>query len=146
MPPRVEKKHSKEYKVREIQKNLVKKARLKKEYLKVLKEEGYSAPEKKASEAKLSFREKRERNAAGNRQKIDEKKELKKLRGQQQREKTLQRQQREQERLKEIKEKERQRGLRSSKVTQRTRSGQPLMGPKIEDLLGKIRADDTYTK
>ncbi|SCU77277.1 LAFA_0A00760g1_1 [Lachancea sp. 'fantastica'] len=146
MAPRVEKKHSKEYKVHEIQKNLVKKARLRKEYLKVLKEEGFSAPEKKASEAKLSFKEMKERNALGNRKRVDEKKELKKLRGKQQREKTINRQQRERERLEEIKEKEKQRGVRSSKVTQRTRSGQPKMGPKIEDLLGKIKSDDTYTR
>ncbi|CEP64951.1 Fyv7p LALA0_S15e01068g [Lachancea lanzarotensis] len=146
MGPRVEKQYTKEYKVREIQKNLVKKARLKKEYLKALKDEGFTAPEKKASEAKLSFREMKEKNALGNHKRVDEKKELKKLRGKQQRAKVIDRQQREKERVEDIKKREKQRELRSSKVTQRTRSGQPLMGPKIEDLLGKIKADDTYTR
>ncbi|SCU91027.1 LANO_0D10550g1_1 [Lachancea nothofagi CBS 11611] len=145
MPPRIEK-HSKEYKVREIQKNLVKKARLKKDYFKALKEEGYAVPDKKSSEAKLSYKELKAQNAVGNRQKLDEKKELKKMRGRQQHDKALQRQKYEQDKVKEVRDKEKQRNVRSSKVTQRTRSGQPLMGPKIEDLLGKIKADDTYTK
>ncbi|SCU83491.1 LADA_0C11760g1_1 [Lachancea dasiensis] len=146
MAPRIEKKHSKEYKAREIQKSLVKKARLRKDYLKALKEEGYTAPEKKSSEAKVSFKQMKERNAAGNRQKLDEKKEMKKLRNKKQHEKTLERQKQEQERLKDARERERQRQVRSSRVTQRTRSGQPLMGPKIDDLLSQIKADDTYTK
>ena len=94
------KKFTREYKVKEIQRSITKKTRLRKEYLKALKDEGYAVPEKEPKTvAKESVRKIKEARA------IEGKK----------------------------------------KLTQRTRTGQPLMGPKIEDLLDKIKTDDTYT-
>ncbi|CAR25412.1 rRNA-processing protein FYV7 [Lachancea thermotolerans] len=144
MPPRVQK-HTRESKVRDIQKSLVRRARLRKDYFKALKEEGYTAPEKQESKTKRSYREVREQATAANRKKLDEKKEMKKLRGRMEYQKAQEKRKTELQKINEAKEREKQRNQRSKKVTQRTRSGQPLMGPKIEDLLSKIKADDTYT-
>ncbi|SCV99714.1 LAFE_0B00892g1_1 [Lachancea fermentati] len=146
MPPKIEKKYTREYKVREIQKNLTKKARLKKEYLKTLKEEGYTPPEKDSKSAKVSFQEIKARRATETKKKLDEKKEMRKLRKKLQKEKADKLRENEMKKLQDIKQKKVQREERANKLSQRTKYGQPLMGPKIEDLLTKIKNDDTYTK
>lgn len=145
MAPKVEKKFTREYKVKEIQKNLIKKARLKKEYLKTLKKEGYSVPEKDTSKEKFDFKKSKQQKAFANKKRFDEKKELNRQKKKSQHEKAERRREEEVRRIKEVKEKERVRETRTRKLNQRTRTGQPLMGPKIEDLLDKIKSDDTYT-
>lgn len=141
------KKFTKEYKVREIQKNLTQKARLKKEYLKALKEEGYSVPEKAPSgKSKQDYRKLKAELRDEGKRKFDEKKEIKKERKRQQREEAEERRTRELENIKQVKAKMDERERRKKRLSQKTRTGQPLMGPKINDLLSKIREDDTYTR
>lgn len=141
------KKFTKEYKVKEIQKNLTKKARLRKEYLKVLKEEGYSVPEKNPDTVKTydAKKAKEERILQG-KKRYDEKKEIKRQRKLSQKEQAELRKDREVERIKMAKEKQVDREKRKRRMTQKTKSGQPKMGPKINDLLDKIKGDDTYTR
>lgn len=141
------KKFTKEYKVKEIQRNLTKKARLKRGYLKVLKEEGYTVPDKKPALISKDDIQmlKAERSLQG-KKKLDEKREIKKQRNRLQRDLIEERRKNEVEKLKQTKEKLQERERRKTRLTQRTKSGQPRMGPKIEDLLNKIKEDDTYTK
>ena len=159
------KKFTKEYKVKQIQKNIAKRTRLKKQYLKALKEEGYSVPSKdeltnnngnddlksesdasSISTKKKSVKDLKEEKRLAGMAKIDEKKRLKKERLKRQREEREMRRQKELERIKLSKEKHLQRERRSKRLTQKTSTGQPLMGPKIADLLERIKKDDTYTK
>lgn len=141
------KKFTKEYKVKEIQKNLTQKARLKKEYLKALKEEGYTVPEKnETGRSKEDFKRAREELRGKGQRKFDEKKEIKKDRKKQQREDIEARRNQELEHIQEVKNKMEERERRKKKFSKRTRTGQPLMGPKIDDLLSKIKEDDTYTR
>lgn len=141
------KRYTKEYKIREIQRNLTKKARLKKKYLKLLKEEGYDVPEeKKHTEGPgLTPRELKEQRLEEGKRRVDERKEMKKQRKRMQRERAEERRTREMERIRISREKHLERERRSQRLTQKTRTGQPLMGPRIEDLLSKIKSDDTYT-
>ncbi|CAG58963.1 uncharacterized protein GVI51_F01309 [Nakaseomyces glabratus] len=139
------KKFTKEYKVKAIQQNITRKARLKKEYLKALKEEGYAVPEKETSRREVNVKKLKEDKRLEGKKKIDEKKELKKQRKREQREKLEERRRKEEEKVKIIRQKEQEREQKRRKMTKRTRSGQPLMAPKIEDLLSKIKNDDTYT-
>ena len=134
------KKFTREYKVKEIQRSITKKTRLRKEYLKALKDEGYAVPEKEPKTvAKESVRKIKEARAIEGKKKLDEKKErMQKDELNKQRNEQL-------ERIRVSKEKFQRREDRKKKLTQRTRTGQPLMGPKIEDLLDKIKTDDTYT-
>ncbi|AQZ19123.1 FYV7 (YLR068W) [Zygosaccharomyces parabailii] len=140
-------KFTKEYKVREIQKNLTRKARLKKQYLKTLKEEGYDVPDKKPSTTSQdnvkSFREER---ALQGKKKLDEKREIKKQLKRQQAEQAQESRKLEIDRIKRAKEMEQERERKKKRMTQRTRSGQPRMGPKIEEMLGKIKGDALYTE
>lgn len=141
------KKYTKEYKVKEIQKSLTKKARLKKGYLKALKEEGYSIPDKKPKSSSSNEVEKlstdlREKG----KKKLDEKKEIKQERKRQQRALLEERRKNELESIKKAKERLEERERRKKRLSKRTRSGQPLMGPKIEDMLSKIKEDETYTR
>lgn len=141
------KKFTKEYKVREIQKSITKKTRLRKNYLKALKEEGYNIPEKREeSRAKVNVKQLKEERAQQGKRKVDEKKELKRERQKIKRETAEERRNSQLERIKLSKQKHLERESRSQRLTQKTRSGQPLMGPKIEDLLDKIKHDDTYTR
>lgn len=144
------KKFTKEYRVKQIQKNITKRTRLKKNYFKALKEEGFSAPERPHDDRQdgdhkhKKVRELKEERRQAGKQKIDEKKQIKKDRMQKQREEKEARRQQQLDRIETSKAKHLQREQRSKRLTQRTRSGQPLMGPKIEDLLNKIKTDDTY--
>ncbi|SMN20060.1 similar to Saccharomyces cerevisiae YLR068W FYV7 Essential protein required for maturation of 18S rRNA [Maudiozyma saulgeensis] len=140
-------KFTREYKVREIQKSITKKTRLRKAYLKALKDEGYSVPEAQSqSHVKMSVRDMKEQRLREGKKKLDEKKEIKRQRRKNNVEQAAEHRQRQIDRLNESKEKFKQRERRSNKLTQRTRTGQPLMGPKIDDLLDKIKKDDTYTR
>ncbi|CCK72646.1 Fyv7p KNAG_0L00230 [Huiozyma naganishii CBS 8797] len=142
------KKFTREYKVREIQKNITKKTRLRKNYFKALKEEGYTVPEKPehdADKTKANIQRMKQEKVSQGKMKFDEKKEMKRQRQRSKREEEEARRQRQLDRLKESKAKHIERENRSKRLTQKTRSGQPLMGPKIGDLLEKIKTDDTYT-
>ena len=133
--------------MKEIQKSITKKTRLKKEYFKALKEEGYAVPERKPiSQAKTNVRKLREEKALQGKQKLDEKKEMKRERKKLQKEQVEERRKRELDQIKLSKDKYEQREKRKVRMTQRTRSGQPRMGPKINDLLDKIKGDETYTR
>ena len=58
------KKFTREYKVKEIQRSITKKTRLRKEYLKALKDEGYTVPERETrTGAKESVRKMKEARA-----------------------------------------------------------------------------------
>ncbi|QLQ79329.1 hypothetical protein HG537_0B06770 [Torulaspora globosa] len=141
------KKYTKDYKLKEIQKSLTHKARLKKEYLRALKEEGYSVPDKKADgKSKEEIRRLKQEQRDKNRKKLEEQKRGKKWAKKEQQEASEDRRRSELENIKHIKSKMDEREKRKQKLTKKTRTGQPLMGPKIEDLLGKIKGDDTYTK
>ncbi|CAB4254144.1 similar to Saccharomyces cerevisiae YLR068W FYV7 Essential protein required for maturation of 18S rRNA [Maudiozyma barnettii] len=140
-------KFTREYKVREIQKSITKKTRLRKAYLKALKDEGYSVPEAQSqSQVKLSVRDMKEQRLREGKKKLDEKKEIKRQIRKNNVQQAVDHRQRQIDRLHESKEKFKQRERRSTQLTQRTRTGQPLMGPKINDLLDKIKKDDTYTR
>ncbi|SCV02248.1 LAMI_0G17238g1_1 [Lachancea mirantina] len=145
MPPKIYK-HTKEHKLREIQKSLTKKARLRKEYLKTLKQENLSLPKKDEASPRLSYREAKTQKAAQRKEDVERKKELKIERKRLEKDRYLSSKQDEKQKLEDIRKKHEQRSVRSKKLTQRTKSGQPLMGPKIEDLLEKIKTDETYTK
>ncbi|QEU60542.1 Fyv7 [Kluyveromyces lactis] len=138
------KKFTKEYRLKEIQRNLTKKARLKKEYLKVLKDEGYSIPEKPQYEK--HDRSSVEAKKAFNKQKVRDQREEHKLRKRTQKEKEQSFKEQEMKRIQLSKEKQVERDRRAKKLTQRTKRGQPVMGPKINDLLDKINSDETYTR
>ncbi|AMD20198.1 HDL546Cp [Eremothecium sinecaudum] len=137
---KIEKKYTKEYKIKEIQKNLLKRARLKKQYLKSLKEEGYELPEKQ-TKPRLPLEQLKKEN----KRKVDEKKEFKRQRKQTEKEKAEKRRQNEVEKVMIAKQKQEIREKKREKLTRKTRTGQPLMGPKIGDLLDKIKNDSTYT-
>ncbi|CAI4035003.1 hypothetical protein SMKI_12G1400 [Saccharomyces mikatae IFO 1815] len=140
------KKFTREYKVKEIQRSITKKTRLRKEYLKALKDEGYTVPERETrTGAKESVRKMKEARAIEGKKKIDEKKEIKKQRKKMLRDEIYKQRSEQLEKIRVSKEKFQMREERKKKLTQRTRTGQPLMGPKIEDLLDKIKTDDTYT-
>lgn len=140
-------KFTREYKVREIQRSITKKARLRKGYLKALKEEGYTVPEAQPqSQTRLSVREMKAQRQRDGKKKFDEKKEMKRERRRTHAQQAEDLRQKQLEDIRVSKEKFKQRERKSTKLTQRTRSGQPLMGPKIEDLLDKIKNDDTYTR
>lgn len=141
------KKFTKEYKVKEIQKNLTQKARLKKEYLKALKEEGYSVPEKNPNgKSKDEIRKLKAGLREKGQKKLDEKKEIKKERKKEQREDAEARRRKQLEDIKQVKVKMDERERRKKRLSKKTRTGQPRMGPKIDDLLSKIKEDDTYTR
>ncbi|GAV54788.1 hypothetical protein ZYGR_0AS01110 [Zygosaccharomyces rouxii] len=140
-------KFTKEYKLKEIQKNLTKKARLKKEYLKTLKNEGYEVPDKKPIPvSKDDIKHLREERALQGKKKLDEKKEIKKQRKRLQAEHAQEARKKAEERVKIIEQKEQEREKRKIKMTQKTKTGQPKMGPKIDDMLDKIKNDSLYTE
>ncbi|KAH3667806.1 hypothetical protein WICMUC_005206 [Wickerhamomyces mucosus] len=114
---------------REIRQSLVHKSRLRKNYFKELKNLGESIPEK------------RERNDIPEQHAkkpltFQERSKIAKQRKDEQR---IAREAEREERWKQIQLKRTQREARKEKLNQKTRSGQPLMGPRIEDLLDKIK-------
>lgn len=140
-------KFTKEYKVKEIQRNLTRKARLRKQYLKTLKEEGYEVPDKKpTSTSKDKGKTLREERALQGKNRIDEKKEIKKQRKRMQAESAQEARKLEEEKIKRARKMEQEREMKKKKMTQKTKSGQPRMGPKIEEMLGKIKGDSLYTE
>ncbi|CAR28378.1 ZYRO0F02618p [Zygosaccharomyces rouxii] len=140
-------KFTKEYKVKEIQRNLTKKARLRKEYLKALKSEGYEVPDKKPTPvSKDDIKHLKEERALQGKRKLDEKKEIKKQRKRLQAEHAQEAKRKEEERIKIIEQKAQEREKRKVKMTQKTKTGQPKMGPKIDDMLDKIKNNSLYTE
>lgn len=136
---KIEKRYKKKDKIKDIQRHLVKQARIKKKYLKTLREEGYIVPEKRDKSNTFNEEVKQE-----NREKYNKKYELKqKKRLQLEQEETYR--QNELLRIRKAEEEHLKKAQRYHRITQKTRSGQPLMGPKIEDLLNKIKSDDVYT-
>lgn len=140
---RVEKKKfTKEYRIKEIQKNLTKKARLKKHYLKALKEEGYSVPDKPIQQKpRITLEEQKSQN----KKKVEDQRKLHKQRKHSDWETQKRHKEDELSKIQMSKNKQVEREKRSKKLNQRTRRGQPLMGPKINDLLDKIKNDETYS-
>ncbi|CCF57738.1 hypothetical protein KAFR_0D00910 [Kazachstania africana CBS 2517] len=131
------KKFTKEYKVKEIQKSITKKTRLRKNYLKALKEEGYDIPDKKPeSKTKLSVRELKQQHTLEGKRKIDEKKEIIRERKRAKRVEAEERRAQQLENIKMAKAKQLEREKRSQKLTQKTRRGQPLMGTKNRKFVG----------
>ncbi|CCD24312.1 Fyv7p NDAI_0C06530 [Naumovozyma dairenensis CBS 421] len=129
------KKFTREYKVKEIQRSITKKTRLKKEYFKALKDEGYTVPEKKGEDnpVKRNVKKLKEERALQGKQKLDEKKAMKRERKKLQKEQIQDQRKQEMERIQMSKEKHMARERRKTRMTQKTRSGQPKMGPKIDD-------------
>lgn len=119
---------SRENKNREIKKALTHRARLRKNYFKLLDKEGQPVPlpEPAAEEhkqKKFDYAERakiaKERKEQARRAKLEEV----------------------QERRRTIERKTKERELRKDRVTKTTKRGQPLMGPRINNLLDKIRKD-----
>lgn len=97
------KKFTREYKVKEIQRSITKKTRLRKEYLKALKDEGYTVPEKEPrTGVKDSVRKIKEARATEGKKKLDEKKEIKRQRKKLQRDELNERRNDELERIRSI--------------------------------------------
>ncbi|ODV69062.1 rRNA processing [Hyphopichia burtonii NRRL Y-1933] len=116
-----------EFKSREIKKSLVHRARLRKNYFKLLEKEGESTPNDLVEER----RQKKPTNFAERSKLAKQKKEerrLKKIEEVRARRQILEKQTRDREKRKES-------------LSKRTRSGQPLMGPRINNLLDKIKED-----
>ncbi|KAH3672976.1 hypothetical protein WICPIJ_009948 [Wickerhamomyces pijperi] len=132
-----------ETKLREIQHNLTQRARLRKHYFKDLKEMGEAIPEKSTrynedSNGENSKGDYRDRKAQAQ-QTYKERMLITKQR------KAERHQAREQERIEKVKNIERREKERESnkeRFSQRTGRGQPLMGPRIEGLLEKIKRDE----
>lgn len=115
---------AREKKQREIKKLLVHKLRLKKNYYKLLENEGQQVPvkaETKEPEKKLTYQD---------RIKIGKDRKLK------QRQEAIQNQKL---KLSKIEESKKLREQRKEKYSKKTKRGQPLMGPRISDLLEKIK-------
>lgn len=140
------KKFTKEYKIQQIQKNISRKSRLRKEYLKVLKEEGYEVPEKTSTKPHITSRELKNQKTIEGRQKREDIKQAKRDRKRTLKEKLESRKQEEIAKIEDSKKMMMERERKKRKLTQKTRAGQPVFAPKIEHLLNKIQSDETYTK
>lgn len=150
-----------EFKSQEIKRSLVHRARLRKNYFKLIEEDkGSEEPVQELGNQSESNNEDSsdEKNAPraksrtalppqqapppppppSKRKPINyaERAKLAKQRKEQQREEKLERVQ---ERRQMIEQKNRQRDKQKERLAQRTKSGQPVMGPKISNLLDKIR-------
>lgn len=117
-----------EYKLHEIKQSLTQKARLRKQYFKDLKEMGETIPEKPQRDYSS--------NKPSKEQTYKERLQISKQRKAEQR-KLREVEKEEREKLTEKKRKDREQ--RKEKFNQKTSKGQPLMGPRIEDLLEKIK-------
>ncbi|CCH41249.1 rRNA-processing protein [Wickerhamomyces ciferrii] len=123
----------KESKSIEIKKSLVHRARLRKQYFKELKEQGEEVPEKQETSD-------RNRDRSQYQPKLDykERAEIAKKRKEEARkERELKRQ----ESIKISEKKKIERERKKDQLSKKTRSGQPLMGPRIANLLDKIKND-----
>jgi hypothetical protein len=125
-------KNRKEYKSREISRLLTHRAHLRKKYFKMIeKEDPGSAPDDGRNAEKSSFeaKEKPKLNFA-------ERAKMAKERKERQRKEKLQsiREQREN-----TEKKKKEREAQKAVLAQKTRTGQPLMGPRINSLLDKIK-------
>lgn len=125
-----------EFKSKEIKKSLVHKARLRKNYYKLLEKEGQAVPEKRGSTGDNNDNEdvNKQRKPMNYAERAKKTKELK-----EQRRKDKLEAIREKKQIMEAKAKERERRL--ERVSQKTTRGQPLMGPRINNLLDKIKKD-----
>lgn len=149
-----------EFKSQEIKRSLVHRARLRKNYFKLIEEDKKDSAEKpvpedanqsdsnnddnsddenvSTSKSRTSLPPQRAPPPPPKRQPINyaERAKLAKQRKEQQREDKLQRVQ---ERRQMMEQKIKQREKQKERLSQRTKSGQPVMGPKISNLLDKIR-------
>lgn len=146
-----------DYKNQEIKRSLVHRARLRKNYFKLLEEEGEVPPQEEGEENDASDREEpssRSRaplppqkapkrappqKAQPKPMNFAERAKLAKERKDDVRKQQLNRVQ-ERRRTLEVKNKERER--RKESLSQKTRTGQPVMGPKISNLLEQIRKNN----
>lgn len=146
VPVRKDKKRylkGKEGKVKEIKKSLTERARLRKSYFKLLEKEGLEVPDKKdynekeiESDDNFGTEEetKREKRKPLN---FQERMLLKKERKQKERQERLQRTK---EKVDIMKKKEAERARKAQLIKNaKTNRGQPLMGPRINNLLEKIK-------
>ncbi|CDR40773.1 CYFA0S05e04324g1_1 [Cyberlindnera fabianii] len=120
-----------ESKNREIRQALVHKARLKKKYIKELEKSGEKLPER-SSKREEEAEKKKNQLTFQDRQKLA--KERKKA----------SREQREKEKLErelQVEKKQKEREKKKEALAQRTKYGQPLMGPRINNLLEKIQKE-----
>lgn len=152
-----------EFKSQEIKRSLVHRARLRKNYFKLLEETGDDQPKQEndapqsASGSDDSETEEKPRSrtplppqrapppqrAAPPQKKpmnFAERAKLAKQRKEHQREEKLEKVQ---QRRRMMEEKNLEREKRKESLSQRTRRGQPVMGPKITDLLDKIRQNNS---
>ncbi|OBA22805.1 rRNA-processing protein FYV7 [Metschnikowia bicuspidata var. bicuspidata NRRL YB-4993] len=137
-----------DYKNQEIKRSLVHRARLRKSYFKLLEKEGIPAGQEYPGLASAAEEDPRkgardDRHAKTDGSSDDEKQlnfaeraKLARERKEQKREDELRRVQ---ERRQKIEQSQKDREKKKLSLQQRTRRGQPVMGPKISDLLDKIR-------
>ncbi|EGW32073.1 uncharacterized protein SPAPADRAFT_55609 [Spathaspora passalidarum NRRL Y-27907] len=119
-------------KTADIKRALVHRARIRKNYFKLLKEEGRPDPQETQQEQQQQVEPKKKPvNFA-------ERAQLAKQRKEEARAQKLQQVKEKREKL-ELKKKERE--MKKAGFSKHTRTGQPLMGPRINNLLDKIRND-----
>jgi hypothetical protein len=118
---------------REIRQALTHKARLRKKYIKELEKSGESIPDKES-------RQQRERKSDDklNRPSFQERQQIAKERKKQLRE---ERENQKMERQEMVEKKRKDRERKKEQLSQTTRTGQPLMGPRITNLLEKIEKE-----
>jgi flagellar biosynthesis GTPase FlhF len=120
---------SREDKNREIKKALVHRARIRKNYFKLLEKEGID--NEKNTDINHDKPKNKPLNFAERAQKVKQRKQEKRKSDLEQ----------VQERRKQIVKKESERLKRKERIEKRTTRGQPLMGPRINNLLDKIKKD-----
>ncbi|KAG7192860.1 rRNA-processing protein fyv7 [Scheffersomyces spartinae] len=127
-----------EKKANDIRKAITHRSRLRKKYFQLLKEEGLEERPKEVGEDKDQQQhhhkeqpKKNPTNFAERAKKVKERKE----------EKRQAKLESVRDKRRRLEESEQRRELVRSRVTQKTSKGQPLMGPKINNLLDKIRKD-----
>ncbi|CUM46266.1 rRNA-processing protein FYV7 [Debaryomyces fabryi] len=138
-----------EFKSKEIKKSLVHRARLRKNYFKLLEKEGINhEPEQNESESTVNQNksEDLERSGISNSRNqpskrpmnFAERAKIAKERKEQNRQAKLKSIQ---DRRETIEKKSKERERRKDTLSKKTKSGQPLMGPRINNLLDKIKKD-----
>lgn len=143
-------------KSREIKKALTHRSNLKRSYLKLLKKEGYTTEDKdeKEEDEKEEYEDEREKDGSDNedgdesdeKPKKSKRKQLTfaekaKLVKQRKEEKRAQRLEQIQNKRKMLESRTKAREQKKESLTQKTRTGQPLMGPRINNLLEKIKSE-----
>jgi hypothetical protein len=119
---------------REIRQALTHKARLRKKYIKELEKSGESIPDK---ESRQQQRERINDNEV-KRPSFQERQQIAKERKKQLRE---EREKQNMERQEMVEKKRKDRERKKDQLSQTTRTGQPLMGPRISNLLEKIEKE-----